>query len=397
MTPIGKILVVDDELGIREGCRRVLEPQGYVVDTAATLREGLTKIQADGLDLVLLDVMLSDGRGIDLLGPMRQKDPDMVPVIITGYATVEMAVEAIKLGAYDFISKPFNADLLLMAVRQGLEKRQLSLETKRLQLFEQKADELARAQHEMEQLHRFKSNFTYIVAHELRSPVAAAQSLLRTMKRGLAGELNERQVDIVGRVEARLDLLMLLINDLLSLAASRTLAPEESLKPIVLQPLLQQAVDRLAPESENKELNVVLEVAAGLPAVAATEEGIERVLNNLIGNAVKYTPESGEVRISATAAAGEVAIAVCDTGIGIPAEDLRQIWNEFYRAQNARRSPIRGTGLGLSIVRQYVERFGGRVAVESTPGKGSTFTVFLCPHGLKDNQQSTAEELPTPR
>ena len=132
MTTPGKILVIDDELGIRQGCRRVLGPQGFIVETAATLQEGVQKVQAGDFDLVLLDVMLPDGRGINLLATIRERDPDTVPVIITGYATVEMAVNAIKQGAYDFISKPFTSDLLLMTVNQGLEKRRLSRETRRL-------------------------------------------------------------------------------------------------------------------------------------------------------------------------------------------------------------------------------------------------------------------------
>jgi DNA-binding NtrC family response regulator len=140
-----RLLVIDDEEGIREGCRRVLEPQGYIVETAGTGREGLRRLQENSFDLVLLDVVLPDMRGIELLGPIRANDPDIICIIITGYATVELAVQAIKAGAYDFLAKPFAADVLLMTVRQGLERRRLSLETKRLQEIERQAQELARA------------------------------------------------------------------------------------------------------------------------------------------------------------------------------------------------------------------------------------------------------------
>ena len=140
-----KILVIDDEKGIREGCGRALEPQGFEVSKAATLQEGLEWVQRQNFDLVLLDVMLPDGRGVTLLEPIHAQDPDTVCIIITGYATVELAVEAIKLGAYDFIAKPFTADQLLLTVNQGVEKRQLSLEAKRLGQIEQQAAELARA------------------------------------------------------------------------------------------------------------------------------------------------------------------------------------------------------------------------------------------------------------
>ncbi|MGD8857659.1 MAG: response regulator, partial [Chloroflexota bacterium] len=127
-----RILVIDDELGIRQGCRRVLAPQGFQVETAASLQEGLAQLRSAQFDLVLLDVMMPDGRGFDLLGPIHEQDPDTIAIIITGYATVELAVEAIKAGAYDFIAKPFTPDVLLHAVNQGLERRRLSLSARRL-------------------------------------------------------------------------------------------------------------------------------------------------------------------------------------------------------------------------------------------------------------------------
>jgi len=212
------ILVIDDELGIREGCRRALEPEGFTVETAATIQEGRRKIQEGDFDLVLLDVMMPDGRGIDLLGPIYEKDPDTVCVIITGYATVELAVEAIKRGAYDFISKPFTADLLLMTVNQGLERRRLSLEAKRLQAIEQEAVELARAKEEMERLDKFKTAFTLTVAHELRAPVTALQSFLLAMLKGYVSP--DQQQDILQRAIERTQELLDLVDDLLNLAVA---------------------------------------------------------------------------------------------------------------------------------------------------------------------------------
>ena len=147
------ILIVDDEPGIRIGCRRALEPAGYRVDEAGSFKQGQEKLAFAIYDLILLDVMLPDGRGIDLLPDIVAKDPETVTIIVTGYATVEMAVSAIKRGAYDFISKPFTSDLLLLAVEQGLEKRRLSLEARRLKQVEAEAAELARQKTEAERPH----------------------------------------------------------------------------------------------------------------------------------------------------------------------------------------------------------------------------------------------------
>jgi len=374
-----RILVIDDEDGIRKGCKRVLEPQGFSVETAAGFKEGLHLIQESPYDLILLDVMMPDGRGVDLLGPIRARDPETVPIIITGYATAELAVEAIRRGAYDFISKPFTADLLLMTVNQGLEKRRLSQEAKRLQAIEKEAAELARAKEEAERLNEFKSSFATMVAHELRSPVSGAQSLVRTMLKGMAGEMTGQQKELLERVSTRLDFLLSLINDLLTLAASKSIAADKPLQAIPLDAIIKRVTDRFKDEIHTKKLTLNLSLPSLPLLVAAEEDGLDTILRNLIGNAIKYTPEQGQVGVETFHTGTAVQVHVSDTGIGIPPEDLPRIGEDFFRAKTANASGIPGTGLGMSIVKQYVERFGGQMVVESEVGKGTTFTITLKP------------------
>ena len=147
-----RILVIDDEAGIRSGCQRALTPHGYQVEVAATGQEGLAKVQEDGFALVLLDVMMPDVSGIGLLEPILAHDPDVVCIIITGFATVELAVEAMKRGAYDFISKPFSADNLLLTVEKSLETRRLQKEARRLQCIEEEAARLSQEKAMLEEL-----------------------------------------------------------------------------------------------------------------------------------------------------------------------------------------------------------------------------------------------------
>ncbi len=371
------ILVVDDEPGIREGCRRVLEPQGFHVETAVTLQEGLDQIRSREFDIVLLDVMMPDGRGFDLLAPIREKDPDTIPIIITGYATVELAVEAIKAGAYDFISKPFSPDLLLITVNQGLERRQLSLAAKRLAAIEQETAELARAKNEAERLSEFKTAFTFKVAHELRAPVAGAISLIRPLMRGLAGGLNEQQQDILARIDNRLDILMELVNDLLALAATKTVISEEALDQVALQPIIQEVVDRLSVEADAKKISLTVEGPTTTLTVKATEKGLNTIFSNVLSNAIKYTPEAGCIQVHISKNADQVLVSISDTGIGIPAEDLPRIGDEFFRAKNARRSEVTGTGLGLSIVKELMNRYGGSININSGEGQGTTISLLL--------------------
>jgi signal transduction histidine kinase len=377
MDPKKRILVIDDEIGLRKGCRRVLEPAGYIVDSAASFREGLNKIKLEQFDLILLDVMMPDGRGVDLLAPIHDQDPETVAVVITGYATVEMAVETIKRGAYDFIAKPFTTDLLLTTVQRGLEKRRLSLDAQRLQILEKQAYEQALARQQAEKLDQFKSSFATMVAHELRSPVAGVQSLVRTLLRGMAGGLSDQQAEVLTRVETRLDFLLQLINDLLALAASKSLDEEKPLEPVPVQTVLQRVLERFSEEARSKPIEIQQTLPTEPLVVRASDEGLDSILRNLIGNAIKYTPAGGHMRVECESDGEDAALRVVDTGIGISKEDLAHIGEEFFRAKNAHLQGFPGTGLGMSIVKQYVDRFDGQMNIASEEGKGSTFTVKL--------------------
>lgn len=377
----GRLLVIDDEQGIRDGCRRVLEPEGYAVDSAGTIAAGRQAVESDGYDMVLLDVMMPDGRGIELLADIHARDPDCVTAIITGYATVELAVEALKAGAYDFIAKPFSGDILLLTVERGLERRRLLSEARRLAAVERQAAALARDRDEMERLDRFKSSFLMMVAHELRAPVAGAQSLLRTLVRGMVGALTEQQREILLRVEARHSELLDLINDLLVLAASQSVPPDALMTSVDVASVLEEVGERFRPQAEAAGVDLVVEATDRLSHVRATKDDLTTVFSNLIGNAVKYTPRGGRVTAGVSVGKDAVEVRVRDTGIGIAPEDLARLGEEFFRAGNAKQSGVTGTGLGLAIVEQNLGRLGGRMEVESEIGRGSTFRVVLPKEG----------------
>ena len=368
------ILVIADEFGIRVGCRRVLEPQGFEVEMASTIAQGRSIIAENGLDLVLLDVMMPDGRGIDLLEDLQEKDEDIVTVIITGYATVELAVEAIKQGAYDFISKPFTSDLLLMTVNQGLEKRRLSQEAKRLQKVEQEAAQLAREKEEMERLDQFKTAYTTMVAHELRAPVTALQSFLLSMLKGYVPQ--DQQTEILQRAVERVQELLDLVNDLLNLASAR----EELLSPKREEFSLAEVLEKVIPlfRSQAEEKGVALEVNINEDSrISANADQIVQVWTNLISNAIKYTPEEGRVRVSLSKENGWAVGEVEDNGIGIAQEHQERIFEDFYRTPEAKEFSHVGTGLGLTLVKKILEAHGGTIRFESASGKGSHFYFRL--------------------
>ena len=379
-----KILVIDDESGIREGCIRALRPHGYSVETAANSQDAIQKIREGEFDLILLDVMMPDGRGIDLLSPIQESDPDIVCIIITGYATVEMAVEAIKLGAYDFISKPFTSEILLMTVEQGLEKRRLSLETKRLQTIEGEAAELARSKEEMERLDEFKTKFTLMVTHELRAPTSALKSLLLSLQKGyvppdLRKEVLQRAID---RAQELLDL----VNDLLNLAAAREELAQPEREVISLADALDEVVHLFQALAADKYIEISVHVHRR-PLVQANADQIGLLWTNLISNAIKYTPEAGRIVVVLDQNDEWAIGTVEDTGIGISPEHQEDIFKEFYRTPDAKKFAHMGTGLGLHLVKLIVERHGGEIKVESMLGRGSRF-VFSLPVFCEDANES---------
>lgn len=369
------ILVIDDELGIREACRRALEREGYIVETAATGRDGLRKIEEGEFDLVLVDVVMPDIQGIDLLRPIHEKDPHTICIIITGYATVELAVQAIKAGAYDFLSKPFSSDVLLMAVRQGLERRRLSLEAKRVQALERETAELTRAKEELERLDRYKTTFMLTVAHELRAPLTALQSFLLASLKGYIPPDQQQRVlqQAVGRSQELLDL----VDDLLKLAAVKSEQEMKRREVLSLADPLEKVSPLLKTQADEKGLALTLEVRQH-PLVRADRDQMGQLWTNLISNAIKYTPPGGRVRVILEEEEKWAVGMVEDTGIGIAPEDKTRIFEEFYRTRQAKEMEPRGTGLGLPLVKRIVEGHGGSIEVQSALGQGSRF-VFRLP------------------
>jgi len=367
-----RILVIDDEVGIRLGCQRALTPQGYQVQVAATGQEGLSKLREDGFALVLLDVMMPDVSGVDLLEPILAHDPDIVCIIITGFATVELAVQAIKRGAYDFISKPFSADTLLLAVEQGLERRRLQQEARRLQDIEQKAHRLSQEKAMLEELDRVKSTFMRTTAHELRAPLAAIQSYLTLILQGYSSL--EEQRPMLERAEQRASELLELVEDLLNLARLKELKSEPKKREVSMEKILDDVLGLHAPEAEKKHIALQVQTQP-CPTVQADPAHVKQLWTNLVSNAIKYTPDGGQVTVRLFSQDGKRIVGeVTDTGIGIAQEDQARLFQEFFRTEQAKALTQRGTGLGLSIVKQILQQYGGDIHVTSELGQGSRFT-----------------------
>jgi signal transduction histidine kinase len=235
----------------------------------------------------------------------------------------------------------------------------------------------ARTYQRLEELEQAKSDFVFTVAHELKAPVAAIQSILRVLLEGYAGEIFQKQKELIDRAERRLIALQSLIRDLLALGALKGALPETKKTDVILNGIVNRVVDAVRPEVEGKGLTLKVEIPEALVTVKANDDDLERLLSNLLENAVKYTPPKGEVHLQLSLNGDAARIVVSDTGIGIAPESMPRIFEEFYRGKNAKELGHEGTGLGLSLVKHIVDRYHGEIAVESKLQQGSTFTVNL--------------------
>lgn len=235
----------------------------------------------------------------------------------------------------------------------------------------------ARAYHALEMADRAKSEFVRMVTHELRSPLAAVQSMLKLMDQGYVGPLSEPQQDLIQRSQRRIEFLLALVRDLLELAAGKMEQIKGEKTEVDLSGLIRKAADMMQATAVEKGLDYQVEIPDEPLVLVGVEEGLERAFTNLISNAVKYTPPGGSVAVRVWQEEGLIKVEVSDTGIGIPEEALPRLFSEFYRAKNAKAIQMEGTGLGLAIVKDVIEQHGGEVTVESVEGEGSTFSVSL--------------------
>jgi len=355
------ILVIDDEETMRDACQQVLSKSGYHIETSADGADGLRKVKELTPDLVLVDLKMPGISGMEVLEKIRKIDSTIISIVITGYATIESAVEAMKRGAYDFLPKPFTPDELRIIIKRGLERRELVLESLSLRREKEKIEK----------------NFISMVSHELRRPLIDVQEYLEVVRGGITGKLSQPQKEMLEKASGQINTLLVLIKDWLDMSRIEAGRMLENLELLDLSQILYKTVDLLREKIKNKKITLEVNIPAHLPLIKGEKLSIERVFTNLIRNAIDYNHEGGRISVKAKEEGEWGVIEVSDTGIGIPQKDIPFIFDEFFRVKNRKTRHITGSGLGLSIVKKIVEAHRGSIEVRSEEGKGSTFTVFL--------------------
>jgi len=223
---------------------------------------------------------------------------------------------------------------------------------------------------EARRIEAMRRDFISNVSHELRTPLASIKALVETLREG-ALEDPPAARHFLERIEIEVDTLTQMVQELLELARLESGRVILNLQTVNLAEVLVPAVDRLSPQAARAGLRILIDIPPDLPRVQMDPHLFQQVIANLVHNAIKFTPAGGEIRITARASADEITVAVSDTGVGIPKEDLPRIFERFYKADRSRASG--GTGLGLAIAKHVVLSHGGRIWAESQEGRGSTF------------------------
>lgn len=428
MTP-GRILIVDDESSVAETIGAVLELDGYAVNTATRGDQALALLTGETFDLILTDLRLEDSDGLTILEEVRRQSPDTVVIMLTGYASLESAVRALREGAYDYLFKPCDVEELRATVRRGIERRQLGLQLQaRVDELErasdiirgfnrdlqqrvdaataelrQRMDDLARANAEIEGLYRqaegrvaelkkldeLKSRFLSMASHELKTPLTAVSGFAQILERRVRRRLEVGMTDAAQWAEdERVNLHQLellrgqalklsrLVDDLLDVSRIESGKVDFRYRPVDLRQLASDVIERMQLTSDAHQITVETPADAQT-TIAGDEDYLEQVLNNLFSNAIKYSPEGGPIDVRVEPRDDSVLVSVRDRGIGIASDQLEAVFSLFHQATDGPGSGSGGMGLGLYISREIVGRHGGRIWAESRPGEGSTFHVEL--------------------
>jgi len=360
-----RVLIVDDSRTVRGLLRRILTSQGAQVDEADSGESALERLKETTYDLILLDLVMPGMDGLEVLRRIRRQEAHdrCAIVILTGTGGVREAVEAIRQGADGYIQKQdlsVGGDYaeFFYALEQALQHRAGIV-----------------AQEELEQL---RADFYSMVVHDLRSPASSALLATKMLADGDYGPLSPEQREILNLTASSLQKVINLVSDFLDYAEIEAGYLRLELEEVDLRRVVEESarMARLQAGARGQKLTLDLPEE---PVVARVDpERLKQVVDNLLSNAMKYTPEGGQITLRLRVEGDEAVLQVSDTGQGIPPDQLPALFTKYHRVPGEATRGIVGTGLGLLIVKEIVEAHGGKVWAESEGvGKGSTFTVVL--------------------
>lgn len=378
---VSQVLIVDDDSALLQALPEALRLRmaEVAVDTCDSATAALERIAATDYDVVVTDVKMPGMDGLALLAEIRALRPETPTLLITGHGEHDLAVQALRGGAFDFIQKPIERDYFIASLRRAIRLRHLARRVEEQQLaLERHAGELeAMVQERTRELleaNQAKDRFLAILSHELRTPLTPIQASVELLRRSVHDP--ERVLRAADVIERNVRLQTRLVNDLLDL--SRITRGKLSLdpRPVALSELVSQTLDGLRSDAAAARLTVTWRPPAAELYANVDPFRLQQVLLNLMSNAIKYTGPGGEIRVELYQASESARLVVADNGIGIAPEALPLIFDMFHQEEEG--PSRRGLGIGLALVESLARIQGGRVWAESEGvGHGSRFILEL--------------------
>lgn len=414
-----RILVVDDDKGERDLFARIIKLDQYDVKIANSAKEALAKLKKDSFNLVLTDIVMPQMDGIQLLTKIKKDYSSTIVVMITGQASMETAIEALRKGAYDYIRKPLtHKDELLHCINQALERQDLGYENK--ELFEnlkkaysqlktykkkletkifvgntkirEKDKDLKKAYAELKQAYQTleenieemkhseslaaMGKFSACIVHELRNPLTSIEGFIQLLPRKYdSPKFRDKFIETTTRETER-------INKFVDRLLKFGRPVELNLQLCTITKVILSVIESSRMQLSKAKIKVNENFSSGLPKINIDSELIVQVLSNLMNNAIHAMPEGGTLTISASPEEKKnfITITIKDTGCGIAKQDLSKIFEPFYTTKS------QGTGLGLAIIRNIIDKHNGSINCESIAGKGTSFIIKL-PENVKSDDK----------
>lgn len=347
-----KILIIDDEDIVLQSCKRILRNENYDIDIVYSGEDGLAKTEQKTYDLVITDLMMPGMSGLDVLRTIKNKKLDLKVVIFTGFATAETAREALKMGAFDYIPKPFTPDEFRDVINNAIKSRD-DTETGMLDLMA-------------------------IVSHELKSPVSVVHTTAQTMAKGYFGKLEPKQKEILDTIIRNCQYLEDIIRSYIDLSKMELDDIESFHQQIdFVRDTVTPVLEIPEYKSNTKNMKLLVDYQA-YPVLYGDPNLLQIVITNLVNNAIKYGRSNTDIKIKIFENDNDIIFSIYNQGVGISQEEAgEKLFGKFARLRQKGTEGIKGSGLGLYICRKIIEKHKGKIWIESISGEYVTFYFSL--------------------
>ena len=371
-----KILLIEDERDVLESYVDMLSLLGYETGMAENGKDGLEKLKKDKYDIVLTDLNMPVMNGLETLRRIKKKDADIEVIVITGFATIENAIGAMKQGAFDYITKPVSIDHVKIVLSKCIQQINARRENKKLRDLNTQLSEL----------NDLKNKFITITNHELRTPLAVLKGYVDLLDMEVNRKEGSEQDEYLGIITNTITEMIDMVEYMHDLSGFEKLGETNNKSTFDINDLVQSVFKEVKVLFDNRKINLSLNLEEKPINVYAEKRILKKAVSELVQNALKFTNENGSVSliIKNIELKNKVFIKVEDTGIGIPHDKIELIFEPFYEVQDVMHHFSSktdfmggGIGVGLSLAKEAVESNDGEIAVESTPGQGSVFTIIL--------------------